>query len=149
VRAIKYHGALAQGRVLSELFARRLQQIRSAPLPDILLPVPLAGRRFRHRGFNQAIELSRCVEQRLAIPMRADVAIRVRETREQAALDRRERRKNIRGAFALRRDLPAANIAIIDDVMTTGSTVNELARVLKRAGAQRVEVWTVARVARE
>jgi ComF family protein len=145
VHGIKYRGAVAQGRVLSELLARGVQQTRTAPLPDILLPVPLAQRRFRERGYNQAIELGRYLEKRLAVPMRTDLAIRVRETREQAALDRPERRRNIRDAFAVVRDLPAGHIAIIDDVITTGSTVNELARTLKRAGAQRVEVWAVAR----
>lgn len=148
VRGIKYHGAVAQGRVLSELLARGVQQIRTVSLPNILLPVPLAQRRFRERGYNQAIELGRFLEKRLAIPMRTDLAVRIRETREQAALNGRERRKNIRGAFAVVRDLPAAHIAIIDDVITTGSTVNELARILKRAGAKRVEVWAVARAAR-
>lgn len=147
VQGIKYRGALAQGRVLGELLARGVQQSRNEPLPGMLLPVPLGQRRFRERGYNQAIELGTCVEKRLRIPMHTDVVVRVRETSEQAALDRRERRKNIRGAFAVVRSLPAEHIAIIDDVITTGSTVNELARVLKRAGARRVEVWAVARAA--
>ena len=146
VRGIKYHRAVAYGRVLSELFAARLQAMRcNAPLPDILLPVPLAARRYRERGYNQAIELARCVEKRLQVPMCTDLVVRSRETREQAALDKRERRRNIRGAFDVVRTLPGRHIAIIDDVVTTGSTVNELARVLKQAGARRVEVWAVAR----
>jgi len=74
--------------------------------------------------------------------------VRSRDTREQAALNKRERRRNIRGAFAMIGTLPARHIAIIDDVVTTGSTVNELARVLKQAGAKRVEVWAVARAGR-
>lgn len=148
VQGIKYRGAVAQGRVLSELLAQRLRRTRVDPLPELLVPVPLAPRRFRERGYNQAIELGRYVEKRLHIPMRADVVIRVRETREQAALEKRERRKNIRGAFQVVRDLPATHIAIVDDVITTGSTVNELARVLKKAGARRVEVWAVARAGR-
>lgn len=144
VRGLKYHGAVAQGRVLSELLARAVQRMRGGTRPDILLPVPLGQRRFRERGYNQAIELGRYVEKRIGVPLRADVVIRTRETREQAALDRKERRKNIRGAFTVARDIPA-HIAIIDDVITTGSTVNELARTLKRAGARRVEVWAIAR----
>jgi ComF family protein len=149
VRGIKYHRAVAQGRVLSELLAARLRTMRpDVPPPDILLPVPLAARRYRERGYNQAIELARRVEKRLRIPMCTDLVVRSRETREQAALDKRERRRNIRGAFAVIRNLPARHIAIVDDVVTTGSTVNELARVLKQAGAQRVEVWAVARAGR-
>lgn len=145
VRGLKYHGRVAQGRVLSELLARRIEAARRDRLPDLLLPVPLAPRRFRQRGYNQAIELARCLEHRLQIPLRADLVARARETQEQAALSAKERRRNIRGAFAMIGSLPAAHIAIVDDVVTTGSTVNELARVLKRAGAQKVEVWAVAR----
>lgn len=147
VRGLKYHGAVAQGRVLSELLACGLQRMRNEPLPDVVLPVPLAQRRFRERGYNQAIELGRYVQKRLAVSMRADIAVRIRETREQAALNRKERRRNIRGAFAVVGAVPA-HVAIIDDVVTTGSTVNELARELKRAGAKRVEVWAIARAAR-
>ena len=149
VRGIKYHRAVAHGRVLSELLAARLQAMRrDVALPDTLLPVPLATRRYRERGYNQAIELARCVEKRLQIPMRTDLVVRSRDTHEQAALDKRERRRNIRGAFDVVHTLPGRHIAIVDDVVTTGSTVNELARVLKQAGASRVEVWAVARAGR-
>ena len=85
VQGIKYRGAVAQGRVLSELLAQRLRRARADPLPELLVPVPLAPRRFRERGYNQAIELGRYVAKRLRIPMRADVVARVRETREQEA----------------------------------------------------------------
>ncbi len=145
VRALKYHGGIAQGRVLGELLAQRIQRTRTDPLPDLLLPVPLAPRRFRERGYNQAIELARCLERRLRIPLRADLVARVRETREQAALRRSERRRNIRRAFEVTGKFSAGHLAIVDDVVTTGSTVNELARVLKRAGATKIEVWAVAR----
>lgn len=149
VRGLKYSGAVAQGRVLSELLAQRIHATRTAALPEMLVPVPLAPRRFRERGYNQAMELARYVEQRLAVPLRTDLVVRTRETREQVALDKRERRKNIRGAFAALSKLPARHVAIIDDVITTGSTVNELARVLKRAGAQKVEVWALARAGKQ
>lgn len=145
VRAHKYHGDIAHGRVLGELLAQRIQQTRTGRLPDLLLPVPLAPRRFRERGYNQAIELARGVERRLRIPMRTDLVTRIRETREQAALRASERRRNIRGAFEVAGKFSAGHVAIIDDVVTTGSTVNELARMLKRAGATKVEVWAVAR----
>jgi ComF family protein len=148
VQGIKYRGAVAPDRVLGELVARGVQH-RNEALPEILVPVPLGQQRFRQRGYNQAIELGRWLEKRLGIPMRTDLVARMRETSEQARLDRRERRKNIRGAFAVLRELPATNIAIIDDVITTGSTVSELTRVLKRAGAKRVEVWAVARAGEE
>jgi ComF family protein len=149
VRALKYHGSVAYARVLGELLAARLRAQPRASLPEMLLPVPLAAGRFRERGYNQAIELGRYVERGLEVPMRADVLLRIRETREQAGLPRQERRKNIRGAFALAglaaQLRPTRHVALIDDVITTASTVNELARLLKANGVKRVEVWAVAR----
>ena len=148
VRALKYHDRLTHARVLGELLARSLAITRSHPWPDVLLPVPLAESRFRERGFNQALEIAEQLERCLAIPLRADILERKRITREQAGLDRDGRRKNVRNAFALRATLNAKHVAIIDDVVTTGSTVNEIARVLKRAGAEHIEVWAVARASR-
>jgi ComF family protein len=148
VRALKYHSALAYARVLGELLAAHLSDAHRPRLPEVLLPVPLAPRRFRERGYNQAIELGRYLERGLDVPMRADLLVRIRETREQAGLPRRERRKNIRGAFALRQPITVSHVALIDDVITTGSTVNELARLLKANGVERVEVWAVARARR-
>lgn len=142
VRRLKYGSAVAMGRVLGELFARRMQ---SGSSPDLLLPVPLAGRRFRERGYNQAIVLAEHIHSTASIALRTDVLVRTRETQVQAGLDQRERRRNIHDAFEVVTALPAAHIAILDDVVTTGSTANEIARVLKRAGAQRVEVWAIAR----
>jgi ComF family protein len=109
------------------------------------VPVPLADQRFRERGFNQAIEIGRELELQLSIPLRCDVVARIRDTREQAGLDRKGRRKNVRNAFKVLRPMDAQRIAILDDVVTTGSTVNELARVLRKAGAEHIEVWAVAR----
>jgi ComF family protein len=156
VRALKFHGRMAYGRVLGELLAHDLQSRRAsasrseAPLswPEMIVPVPLAERRFRERGFNQAIEIGNALEHSLGVPLRADVAIRTRDTLEQAGLDSKARRRNLRRAFELTRKFKAKHVAIVDDVVTTGSTANELARVLKRAGVARVEVWAVARTVR-
>jgi ComF family protein len=145
VRGLKYGGAAANGRVLGELLALHVSKGRDEPLPSLMIPVPLAQGRYCRRGYNQAIELGRSLEKRLQVPLRCDLVVRTRETLEQAGLKKRARRKNVRGAFALTGKLPAPHVAIIDDVVTTGSTVNELARVLKRAGARRVEVWAAAR----
>lgn len=149
IRALKYGGGIAHGRVLAELFASRLREAECDELPAALLPVPLGTARFIERGYNQAIELATHISRQLAIPLRTDLLIRTRETREQAGLDRKARRKNLRAAFALRQPLPVKHVAIVDDVVTTGSTANEIARVLKRAGASRVEVWAIARAGRK
>lgn len=147
VQRLKYAGAVAYGRVLGELLAARVSD-QAPSLPDCIIPMPLAHLRFRSRGYNQAIEIAAVLERRLAVRMRTDLVERVRDTREQTELDRLQRRRNVRGAFAMRSRLPGRHIVIVDDVVTTGSTVNELAGVLKRAGARRVEVWAVARAGR-
>jgi len=148
VRALKYHGRLAHARVLGQLLARTLANQKERQLPQLLVPVPLAQQRYGERGFNQAIEIGAQLEKVLGIPLRADLLERRRNTREQAGLDRVARRKNVRGAFAIRKALPGEHIAIVDDVVTTGSTVNEIARVLRRAGAKQIEVWAVARASK-
>ena len=148
VRSLKYGGALAEGRVLGELLADRLVAMNAIDKPDLLIPVPLGARRYARRGYNQASELAIVVSRRLGIPMCTHSLVRFRETLEQAALDRKARRKNLRKAFQLVRPLAAKRIAIVDDVVTTGSTANEIARVLKRGGARRVDVWAIARAGR-
>jgi ComF family protein len=145
VRGLKYHGRLAYARIMGELLAQRLQATRVEPWPECIVPVPLADARFRERGFNQAIEIGRELQTKLDIPLRSDAVVRTRDTREQAGLDRAERRKNVRNAFKVIQPLHGQRIAILDDVVTTGSTANELARVLRKAGAEHIEVWSVAR----
>jgi len=144
IQQVKYGGQLALARELGE----RLGELISgdtATLPDWLLPVPLHANRLRRRGYNQALELARPLSRRLGIALEPRLATRVRATAPQQELDRRERARNLRGAFAVRQDLDGRNIAIIDDVMTSGATVASLARALKRAGAKRISVWVVAR----
>jgi len=147
IRALKYHGRLAHGRVLGRLLAHSLQA-SSPSWPEWIVPVPLASSRYSERGFNQAFEIAKQLQHVLRIPIHTDVLERIRDTREQAGLDRIGRRKNVRGAFKLRDSVPGLHVAIVDDVVTTGSTVNEVARVLKRAGARRVDVWAVARASK-
>jgi ComF family protein len=148
IRGLKYGGAVAQGRVLGEIFSEYLGATPRDCWPQALLPVPLAARRFRDRGYNQAIVIAEFLQRHLSIPLHTNVLVRTRETLEQAGLDQRARRRNIRGAFALVRAVPATHVAIVDDVVTTGSTVNEIARLLKRAGVNQVDVWAVARAGR-
>ena len=144
IHALKYRGKIACGRVLGELVAGRIR-LREGGLPHCIVPVPLATNRYRERGYNQSIELGLPLERILGVPMRTDLAMRTRATREQAELSRKDRRMNVRGAFRVQRALPGSHVAILDDVVTTGSTVNELAKALRRAGASRIEVWAVAR----
>lgn len=147
IHRLKYGGQVAISRILGTLLARRIAE-RGRPAVDALVPVPLHAAREARRGYNQAGEIARFAAEILSLPVARDLAMRVRATEEQAALPAIVRRINVNGAFAARdRPMPAA-VAIIDDVLTTGSTADALARELKRAGCRRVEVWAVARAAR-
>jgi ComF family protein len=150
IRKLKYQGVMAHARVLGVLLAR-CALARGGALPRLLVPVPLHTARWRERGFNQAAAIARYAAHQLEIPVARHAVIRCRDTPSQTALDPGARRRNVRGAFAIRgarpreRLLEAGHVAIVDDVMTTGSTMNELRRVLLAAGVSRVEVWAVAR----
>jgi ComF family protein len=146
IHRLKYGNQVAIARILGSLLARRLAE-RGPPAVDALVPVPLHASREARRGYNQAGEMARFAGQILSIPVAGSIATRVRATEEQAALPAIVRRVNVSGAFAVR-DVPMpAAVAIVDDVLTTGSTADALARELKRAGCRRVEVWAVARAA--
>lgn len=142
VHAYKYGGRLA----LAGFFARELAR-RIDPLPavDAIVPMPLARGRLAERGFNQAHEVAKRIGRMVRVPVTARAVRRVRETADQTGLDPGERRRNVRGAFACDAALAGRRVAVVDDVMTTGASLDELARVLKRAGATSVENWVIAR----
>jgi ComF family protein len=147
VHRLKYGGQVAIARILGTLLARRIAE-RGPPPLDALVPVPLHAAREAKRGYNQAGEIARFAGETLSLPVARNLVTRPRATEEQAALPAIVRRINVSGAFAVRDvELPSA-VAIVDDVLTTGSTADALARELKRAGCRRVEVWAVARAAR-
>ncbi len=140
----KYAGNLA----LARLFARALTS-QLAGSVDLIIPMPLAPRRLRERGFNQALEIARHVSRTTGIELAAAACRRVREAAPQAALPWEERAKNIRGAFVCDMDLTGRRVAVIDDVLTTGATLNELARNLRKAGAIEIQGWVVARTLKQ
>lgn len=117
-------------------------------LPDFILPVPLSARRLAQRGFNQAVEIARTLSQQLAVPLMNHDVVRQRDTTPQTRLPWKARAKNIRYAFECRLDLTGKTVWVVDDVMTTGATLNELARTLKLHGAARVENFVLARALR-
>jgi ComF family protein len=141
VQRFKFAGDLATGRWLGERMAASLAGARA----DLIVVPPLGRRRLRERGFNQALELAKVVARTLDIPSAARGLARVRETDPQPGLNRRERARNLRGAFRCDARVEGLHVAIVDDVLTTGATAQELARVLEAAGAARVSVWAAAR----
>lgn len=143
ILGLKYGARLPLAILLGDLLANRLSLRLTAP--DLMIPMPLHRARLAERGFNQALEISRQLARISGVPIRTDGIVRVRDTPRQADLHARQRLANVRGAFDCGVNLSGMTVAIVDDVMTTGASLNELARTLKRAGAARVENWVVAR----
>lgn len=138
----KYSGLLAVAELLGGELARAL---RDRPRPDCLIAMPLHSSRLRERGFNQALEIARVVARELDIRLEAHLCARTRATPPQTGLTLTERKRNLRGVFACRVDLSGQRVALLDDVMTTGASLDALARAVREAGAAQVECWVVAR----
>lgn len=144
---IKFRSKLNVIRLLGERLADALSAASERPdwqPPAAIVPVPLHPRRLRTRGYNQALELARVVGRRLDIPVNHRCCRRKRATQAQTTLDERLRLTNLRDAFEVIGPLPR-HLAILDDVVTTGATVSELTRMLRRGGCEQVDIWTLAR----
>ncbi len=153
VAALKYHARRDLGRTLGTLLAERVAAIAPGALagaPDvpgreIVIPLPLAPRRLRERGFNQAEELARAVAAARRCPLAGGLLRRVRDDPPQQSLRRAQRRRNVRGAFSVPGGCAPAHVWLVDDVLTTGSTLDAAAACLKAAGARTVTNLVVAR----
>ena len=142
VHALKFRGELALAPLLAGLLEKRIT--RDPPV-HFIVPVPLATRRLRERGYNQALEIARHLTLATHARLASDACERARDTPAQIDLPLAERAQNVRGAFRAPRSLDGATIAVLDDVMTTGATLDEIAGTLKRAGAAHVVNWVIAR----
>lgn len=139
----KFGGDLAAGYTLA-----RMWMTSRAPteLPDAIVPVPLHRKRLGQRGYNQALELAKPLARHLRVPLLRTALRRTRATGAQTELSAAQRRRNVRGAFAVHFDGdPPRHVAVLDDVFTTGATLGECARALRRAGVARVDAWALAR----
>jgi ComF family protein len=145
---MKYQRVYGLIQPLGDLLCQHFAAHWSAYPPEALVPVPLHRSKLRVREFDQAFALARHLSQGVGIPLCADVLIRHRPTLSQVGLSAPERRRNVRAAFTVQHAPSCAGKAllIIDDVYTTGATVHECARLLRQAGAARIDVYTVARV---
>jgi ComF family protein len=142
LHSLKYHANLAMASVLADLLTARIDP---DALPDFIVPMPLHPARLRARGFNQALEISRRVSRKSGVALLPDICRRIKDTPSQTGLPWKEREKNIRNAFSCEADLRGKHVAMLDDVMTTGATFNELAKALRKSGAAQVSGWVVAR----
>ena len=147
VMGLKFAKKLAYGRVMGELLADQLssQWYHNRELPEAIIPVPLHIDRLGKRGFNQALELLWPIHKQTKIPIVFDACMRVRKTTPQAQLDKVHRKRNLKSAFQIVKPIPFEHVAIMDDVVTTGSTVNALTQVLKEAGVTTVDIWCICR----
>lgn len=139
---LKYHGRLAIAPALAGWLAPALA---AAPRPDCIVPMPLHPARLRERGFNHAGEIARHLARSLGLPLDLESCRRVRDTPPQMQLRHDARRRNVRGAFSCAEAVRGRHIALLDDVMTTGTSLDELAATARHAGAREVSCWVVAR----
>jgi ComF family protein len=145
IHRFKFERDLRAGHYLASCLAEAVATAYSdQPLPQLLLPVPLHTQRLYHRGFNQAIEIAQTLARQFSLPLARESVTRHKNSVDQIGLSALARRRNVRGVFALAQLLPA-HIAIIDDVVTTGATVLELAKCARQHGAEQIDVWCVAR----
>jgi ComF family protein len=147
IHTLKYGHQLILAPWLGERLGERLANRCTSPA-DLVIPLPLHTGRLRERGFNQAVEIARPLARQLSCPLEIDTVIRRHATRPQAELPLKERAGNVRGAFECARDLAGRSVYLVDDVMTSGATLNECARILKLHGASRVVLAVIARALR-
>ncbi|MBI5784250.1 MAG: ComF family protein [Rhodocyclales bacterium] len=144
VQSLKY-----QRRIATADFFAGAMFAGPRPDGDLIVPLPLHPARLAERGFNQSVEIARPLARALRLPLELDGCTRSRDTAPQASLPWKERKKNIRHAFECAIDLSGRSVIVVDDVMTTGATLDEFARTLKAHGAVRVVNWVAARVLRD
>ena len=146
ILGLKFQRHLLYARLLGELLALRLRRYYTTgvPVPAMLIPVPLHKKRLRQRGFNQATELAKQVNKMLHIPIGYDRVQRVKYTPAQMELPLTERAQNVKNAFVVKKSLPA-HVAIIDDVVTSGHTIQALSQALHATGVKQIDVWCIAR----
>lgn len=146
ITGFKHQSQLHSGHLLGQLLLETLQDhYLDTPLPEAILPIPLHWKRLLWRGYNQSAELGKLLARHLGIPCRTDLLKRVRSTPSQQGSGREQRQRNLQRAFVVPSPIPFQRIALLDDVVTTGATVQTAARVLLLNGAQEIHLWTIAR----
>lgn len=146
ILALKFHRKLAYGRLLAEILAEKANEYYNKHLkPDLIIPMPLHPNRLKERGYNQALELAKPLAKKIDITLSTDLCSRIVDTQTQSSMIANNRRNNVKQAFAVHASLKNKHILIIDDVITTGSTVCALSQQLQLVGAKTIDVWCCAR----
>ncbi|MDH5435281.1 MAG: ComF family protein [Gammaproteobacteria bacterium] len=148
VQAMKFREKLDIAYLLGTLMYSVIKNhyfLQRRSLPELIIPVPLHTSRLRERGFNQALELARPLSQHFAIPIDAKNCLRTVATTPQSLLSGDDRSRNLKNVFHVKQTLSAQHVVIIDDVMTTGHTIDEITRTLRKSGVQQIDVWLCGR----
>jgi len=153
IQQMKFHNKPTIAHLLGRLMANHLEHLISLKdfqKPEVIMPVPLHYKRQHKRGFNQAEEFAKIISATIGCPIDTQSIERNISSQQQSGLDARQRRKNVKGIFRIKnqKQLNYEHVVLIDDVMSTGSTANEIARTLKRAGVDRVDIWILARASK-
>lgn len=145
VPRMKFGKKLIYTYLLGKLLAEYIKGLQIKAMPEVLIPVPLHPKRLRERGFNQSTEIANILKKYLKLPVDQSVLIRKKPTQAQTRLKAKDRNKNLRGAFYSPKSTNYEHVALIDDVLTTGSTAQEASKILKKQGVKQVSVWCLAR----
>lgn len=143
VYSFKYHDRKCYGKIFGREMAKKMSTYLNTIGAEALVPIPLHKKRYRDRGYNQAQVLASEIGRQINLPVE-DILIRTKETNPQKMLSDIQRRKNIEGAFALKGECTYRTVVLVDDIYTTGSTLDEAAKVLKKAGASKVFFLTIS-----
>jgi ComF family protein len=144
IRGLKFHQQLANSRLLGRLLADYLRRQDYIP-PQLILPVPLHNRQLRDRGFNQSAELALQLARELRLDWSTRWLHKIRHTQPQHGLNQKQRVKNLRRCFQFDNPQGLTHVAVVDDVVTTGSTAREITRTLNQQGVETVQIWALAR----
>ena len=139
---LKFNRKLVNAKILGDLMAKYLKFEKK---PDYIIPVPLHHKRLCERGFNQALEIARPIAKKFKVPLAIKSCKRIKHTDAQAMVPKNKRKKNIKNAFVIDANFTPHSVVILDDVVTTGQTVLELARVLRDNGIQKIDIWCCAK----
>lgn len=142
IRSLKYQEDLTLAPVLANLL---IAKMNASALPDVIIPVPLHPLRLQQRGFNQALEMGRYISRHLGVSLLPHACVRNKDTLSQTELSWNKRHTNMRNAFECTTSLQHKHVALLDDVMTSGATLHELTKVVRKQGASKVSVWVIAR----
>ena len=140
----KFRNDLVSGKLLADLFLQQLFESQIA-MPEILVPVPLHSSRLKQRGYNQSLWLAQRIGHQLGIPVDSRSVQRTLKTPPQHELNMKNRTSILKNAFTLKRDFKHKHVTIVDDVLTTGSTVNEISKLLRKNGCTTIDCWAIAR----